>query len=70
MRHEWRGCVAALLLLSTGASEAAPQGVVARRWTPPELSTDQYESSPTFTPDGREMFFMLADRNFDNYRVM
>jgi Tol biopolymer transport system component len=70
MRYQGRGCVAVLLLMLALGASAAPQGVIARRWTPPELSTDQYESSPSFTPDGREMFFMLADRNFDNYRVM
>ena len=40
------------------------------RWTPPALSTDQYESSPTFSPDGRELFFFRADRQFDNYRLL
>lgn len=40
------------------------------RWTPPELSTDQYESSPTLSPDGRELFFFRADRQFDNYRLL
>jgi len=40
------------------------------RWTPPTLSTDQYESSPTFSPDGRELFFFRADRQFDNYRLL
>ncbi len=39
------------------------------RWTPPALSSDQYESSPVFSPDGREMFFFRADRQFDNYRL-
>ena len=40
------------------------------RWTPPPLSTDQYESSPTLSPDGRELFFFRADRQFDNYRLL
>lgn len=40
------------------------------RWTPPALSTDQYESSPTLSPDGRELFFFRADRQFDNYRLL
>lgn len=43
---------------------------VAVRWTPPAISSDQYESSPTFTPDGREMFFMRADKRFQNYRLL
>jgi dipeptidyl aminopeptidase/acylaminoacyl peptidase len=40
------------------------------RWTPSPLSTDQYESSPTLSPDGRELFFFRADRQFDNYRLL
>jgi Tol biopolymer transport system component len=42
----------------------------AKRWTPSALSTDQYESSPTFTPDGKEVFFVRADRNFRNWRIL
>jgi Tol biopolymer transport system component len=42
----------------------------AQLWTPPQISTDQYESSPTFTPDGQEMYFMLADARFGRYRLM
>jgi len=30
------------------------------RWTPHALSTDQYESSPVFSPDGRELMFFRA----------
>lgn len=41
----------------------------ASHWTPAGISTDQYESTPTFTPDGREMFFMLSDPNFERYRL-
>lgn len=40
------------------------------RWTPAGLSTDQYESSPSFSPDGRELFFFRADRQFGNYRLL
>ncbi len=40
------------------------------RWTPAAISTDQYESSPTLSPDGRELFFFRADRQFDNYRLL
>lgn len=42
----------------------------AELWTPPALRSEQYESSPAFTPDGREMFFMRADRTFAKYRLM
>ncbi len=41
----------------------------AGRWTPTVLSTDQYESSPTFSPDGREMFFFRGDPTFSRYRL-
>ena len=39
-------------------------------WTPAAIATDRYESSPTFTPDGREMYFVSADRQFRNYRIL
>jgi Tol biopolymer transport system component len=39
-------------------------------WTPVQLSTEAYESSPAFTPDGREMFFMRADTRFQNYQLL
>lgn len=50
-----------LLLAAAGAPE---------RWTPAEISTDLYESSPTLSPDGRELFFFRADRQFDHYRLL
>jgi Tol biopolymer transport system component len=50
---------------------AAPQAAEApRRWTPAGIATADYESSPAFTPDGRELFFMRADKRFRNYRLM
>jgi len=42
----------------------------ATRWTPPALATDQYESSPTFSPDGREMFLFRGDRSFRHYHLL
>ena len=39
-------------------------------WTPPAIASDQYEATPTFTPDGREMYFMLSDPRFERYRLM
>lgn len=53
--------------LAGGASVIAGP---AQRWTPAEISTDQYESSPAFTPDGRELYYMLSDRRFEHYRLM
>ena len=39
-------------------------------WTPAVISTDEYESSPTFSRDGRELFFMRADKSFGSYRLL
>ncbi len=39
-------------------------------WTPSAITSDQYEATPTFTPDGREMYFMLSDPRFERYRLM
>jgi Tol biopolymer transport system component len=60
-------CAAAsILVVSIAWSQPtdAPQ-----RWTPAAISSSSYESSPTFTPDGREMYFLSADASFDKYRV-
>ncbi len=67
-----------ILLVTTvfcGACHATPSTATLTadapvRWTPPALSTDQYESSPTLSPDGRELFFFRADRQFDHYRLL
>lgn len=39
-------------------------------WTPAALSTAEYESTPTFSADGRELMFMRADRSFSNWRLL
>ncbi len=57
------GWVTAWLGLSAQVSLAA------ERITPPPISSDQYEASPAFTPDGREVYFMRADKSFQNYRL-
>jgi Tol biopolymer transport system component len=41
-----------------------------RHWSPAAIASSRYESSPTFSPDGREMIFMSADANFANYRLL
>jgi hypothetical protein len=43
---------------------------VPRLWTPPAIASGDYESSPSFSPDGREMYFFRADKSFGNYRLM
>jgi len=40
------------------------------RWTPQAVSSDLYESSPAFTPDGRELYFMRANRAFSEYTLL
>jgi Tol biopolymer transport system component len=39
-------------------------------WTPPQLSTAAYETSPTFSPDGWELIYMSADSNFRKWRLL
>ena len=55
------------------ASDARPESAAHARaavhWTPAPLSSDQYESSPTFSPDGREVFFFRGDPTFSRYRL-
>lgn len=60
-------CLFAPLALSCHAGEPRAQ---ARPWTPAAIASDQYESSPTFTPDGRELYFMRSDRAFGRYRLL
>jgi Tol biopolymer transport system component len=62
-----RRCLAACAIAIAGAAGGAETPA---RWTPHAIASDQYESSPAFTPDGREMFFMRADTRFQNYRLL
>lgn len=55
---------------TAGPAAVYPAASAPLHWTPSALSTDQYESSPTFSPDGRDVFFFRADRGFDNYRLL
>jgi Tol biopolymer transport system component len=54
--------VYALLAL---AATAAPQ-----RWAPPVLAGAQFESSPAFTPDGGEIYFMRSNPQFRQWRIV
>lgn len=56
--------------LDRQGSTTSDAAEVPQLWTPAAITTDGYESSPTFTPDGREMFFVSADRQFRNYRIL
>lgn len=58
-------CASACALAYARAQPGAPQ-----RWAPAGIASDQYESSPTFSPDGRELYFMRSDRNFAQWRLL
>lgn len=64
----------ALLFLAAlvGCTAAAdtPLPGVAKLWTPAAISGPGYESSPTFTPDGRTMVYLAADKDFRRYGLM
>lgn len=57
--------LATLVARPLAAAEPAPQ-----LCTPAAWASDQYESHPTFSPDGREAFFMRSNREFSHYRLM
>jgi len=40
------------------------------RMTPDALSSNEYESSPTFSSDGREVYFFRADPGYRRYRLL
>lgn len=64
------GCVAQADTSVPDHTLIAPEGHFASRWTPSAWSTDQYETTPTFSPDGSAAIFMRADRAFRRYRLL
>jgi Tol biopolymer transport system component len=56
--------------LSAIASEPRSNLVSPKHWTPLAVSTDGYEASPTFTPDGREMYYIGASKTFTDFRIL
>ena len=58
------------VLLIAVACDVRAREDEAVRWTPAAIATDQYETTPTFTPDGREMFYMQSDPSFRRYRLL
>jgi hypothetical protein len=60
----------AAALQSIGSLAGAADTPHAIRWTPAAISSAGYESTPTFSPDGRELYFVAADRQFTGWRVM
>lgn len=65
-----RCLIPTLSLLALSAMPSRAQAASPQRWTPAAIASDQYESSPTFTPDGRELYFMRSDRSFGRYRLL
>ncbi len=63
-----RAVLTAATLASLPATGQAHEGTP-QRWTPPAIASNQYEATPTFTPDGREMYFMQSNPPFDHYRL-
>jgi Tol biopolymer transport system component len=66
--------LAAALACAMPASPASPATPASptepRRWTPEAISSADYESSPAFSPDGRELYFMRSDKSFSRYQVL
>ena len=52
------------LLAAGPLTQAEPQA-----WTPHVLSTPDYEATPTFSADGRELYFMRSDPGFARYSL-
>ncbi len=64
------------LALAANAANEAPRDIppsrsisLPVRWTPSAISTDDYESTPTFSPDGKTLVYMLADPTFRRYTL-
>lgn len=47
-----------------------PSGGEPERWTPAAIATSAYEATPSFSPDGREMIYLSADRGFEAWRLL
>lgn len=58
------------MLAGCGAAADTPKPETATLWTPAAIAGPGYESSPTFTPDGRTMIYLAADKDFRTYRLM
>jgi hypothetical protein len=66
-----RGALRSLLLLwVVGTAPVIASVGVATHWTPPAVSTSGYEASPSFSPDGRAMYYVAADERFGGWRIL
>jgi WD40-like Beta Propeller Repeat len=63
------GSAVAATLLACGASTGLGQALVATRWTPEAIASDQYETTPTFTSDAKEMYFFRGDPAFRTFQL-
>lgn len=59
----------AALLLPQCKESAATTAPVPQLWTPPAIASADYDTTPTFTPDGQEMYFFRGDPTFSTYRL-
>lgn len=60
----------ALACAGAGCRAEVIKTPAAVRVTPEAFSTGEYESSPTFSQDGSEVYFFRADRSFGRYRLL
>lgn len=72
MSRARRHLVAIAAALAASACAAQPKAIdqAPRPATPAAFSSDEYESSPTFSRDGREVVFMRADPRFSRFRLL
>lgn len=69
MRLSFPACLIVVAALAGCTSKASLPASEAQRWTPQAIASDQYETTPTFTADGREIYFFKADPAFSAYRL-
>lgn len=60
----------ALSCVATGCRAEVLNIAAPVRMTPDALSSHEYESSPTFSSDGNEVFFFRADPGYGRYRLL
>ncbi|MGC1468410.1 MAG: hypothetical protein WA793_03440, partial [Sphingorhabdus sp.] len=63
------GSTALVVISSCAPSQGVTPVVQAEHWTPKAIASDQYETTPTFTADGREMYFFRGDPTFSTYQL-
>ena len=68
MMQAWVWLAFAPATLGCGAEAIDADAII--RVTPGALSSGEYESSPTFSQDGTEVYFFRADSGFGHYRLL